>query len=223
MTDLPAPSAQRLRRPSWRDSRLLIGLALVLLSTGLGAAAMARADHRVPVYAAKGPIVPGQDVGPEDVVRVDVQLAESTVGYVSAAAAFPSDAWALRDVRAGELIPVTAIGARTDVDVQPVALVVDATSASVLTVGSVVDVWVNRPEKGKATGLPTYVGPERSLQSVSVIRVAGDDGVLGGAADTRAVHVMVPRDSVEQVVADVDLGARITLVPVPGSVRRAES
>ena len=61
------------------------------------------------------------------------------------------------------------------------------------------------------------------LESVSVVRVAGEDAVLGTSAETRAVHVMVPRDSVRDVVADVDLGARITLVPVPGGVSAAAS
>ena len=44
-----------------------------------------------------------------------------------------------------------------------------------------------------------------------------------GPTDTRAVHVMVPRDEVQGLVADVDAGARITLVPVPGGVTAAGS
>ena len=54
MTDLPTPTATRLRRPSWRDSRLLVGVLLVLVSTVLGSVVVARADDRVPVYAVKG-------------------------------------------------------------------------------------------------------------------------------------------------------------------------
>ena len=53
--------------------------------------------------------------------------------------------------------------------------------------------------------------------------VFAEDGVLGGSAQTRAVHVMVPREEVQAVVADVDLGARITLVPVPGGAAVAAS
>ncbi len=52
MTDLPTPVASRLRAPSWRDSRLLVGVLLVVLSVVLGAVVVARADDRVPVYAA---------------------------------------------------------------------------------------------------------------------------------------------------------------------------
>ena len=118
---------------------------------------------------------------------------------------------------------MAGVGAAEAVEVQQVALLVDATSASALGVGSVVDVYVNRPKKGTTVGLPTYAGPERVLEGVSVVRVAGEDGVLGGSAETRAVHVMVPREEVPAVVADVDLGARITLVPVPGGAAVAAS
>lgn len=124
---------------------------------------------------------------------------------------------------AGELIPVAGVGSGAVVDVQQVALLVDATSAAAISAGSVVDVYVNRPKEGATVGLPTYAGPERVLEAVSVVRVAGEDTVLGASADTRAVHVMVPRDTVRDIVADVDLGAHITLVPVPGGVPAASS
>ena len=216
MTDLPTPTATRLRPPSWRDSRLLVGVLLVLLSTVLGSVVVARADDRVPVYAAKGQVAPGQRLTPADVVRVDVLLGDGAVGYLSAEGPLPDDTWAMRDLHPGELIPQTAVGRSVAVTVQLVALLVDATSASALSAGSVVDVYVNRPKDGATIGLPTYAGPERVLESVSVVRVAGEDDVLGGATASRAVQVMVPRESVRDLVADVDLGARITLVPVPG-------
>ena len=223
MTDLPTPTASRLRPPSWRDSRLLVGVLLVLVSTVLGAVVVARADDRIPVYAAKAQVAPGQRLTESDVVRVDVLLGEGAAAYLPADRALPPDTWSLRQLRPGELIPVAGVGAAEAVEVQQVALLVDATSASALGVGSVVDVYVNRPEKGTTVGLPTYAGPERVLEGVSVVRVAGEDGVLGGSAQTRAVHVMVPREEVQAVVADVDMGARITLVPVPGGAAVAAS
>jgi hypothetical protein len=223
MSDLPSPTATRLRPPSWRDSRLLVGVLLVLLSTVLGSVVVARADDRVPVYAAKGQVAPGQRLTAADVVRVDVLLGEGAVGYLSADRPLAADTWSLRNLRPGELIPLAAVGGSAAVEVQQVALLVDATSASALSAGSVVDVYVNRPVEGSTVGLPTYAGPERALEAVSVVRVAGEDDVLGGSAASRAVHVMVPRESVRDVVADVDVGARITLVPVPGGVTAAAS
>jgi hypothetical protein len=221
MSDLPTPTASRLRSPSWRDSRLLVGVLLVLVSTVLGSVVVARADDRVPVYAARGDVVPGQRLTDTDVVRVDVLLGDGAAGYLRADRPLAADTWSLRALRPGELIPVSGVGSGDAVDVQQVAFLVDATSASALSAGSVVDVYVNRPKEGSTVGLPTYAGPERVLESVSVVRVAGEDGVLGTSAETRAVHVMVPREAVRDVVADVDLGARITLVPVPGGLSAA--
>lgn len=223
MSDLPTPTASRLRTPSWRDSRLVVGVLLVLVSTVLGSVVVARADDKVPVYAARGDLVPGQRITEADVVRVDVLLGDGAARYLPADRPLGADTWSLRALHPGELIPVSGVGPAADVEVQQVALLVDATSAAAISAGSVVDVYVNRPEKGATVGVQTFAGPERALEAVSVVRVASEDAVLGGSAETRAVHVMVPRDAVRDVVADVDLGARITLVPVPGGVSVAAS
>ncbi|PRY61260.1 hypothetical protein BCF74_1068 [Knoellia remsis] len=222
MSDLPTPTAQRLKKPSWRDSRLLVGILLVLASTAIGAYVVSRADDRVPMYAAKSGLVAGQALEADDLVRVDVQLGESAKDYLSAESALAPDRVVLREVRAGELVPVSAIGGREQASLQPVSLQVDATSASTLREGSVVDVYVNRPAaqgKGSGIGSDDLAGPQLALESVTVSALSDEDNVLGGGAgDTRPVQVMVPREKVQQLVGDVDLGARITLVAVPGSV-----
>jgi flagella basal body P-ring formation protein FlgA len=110
MSDLPTPTASRVRAPSWRDSRLLVGLLLVLLSTVLGSVVVARADDRVPVYAAKSDLAPGQKVTESDVVRVDVLLGDGAAGYLPADRPLADDTWSLRALRPGELIPVSGVG-----------------------------------------------------------------------------------------------------------------
>lgn len=217
MSELPTPPATRLRAPSWRDSRLLVGVLLVLVSTVLGALVLARADHRVPVYAATGFVGPGERLEPGDVTVVQVQLGDGTARYLPADAPLPPDTFALRSLGPGELVPASGVGPASAVGVQQLSLLVDATSASALARGSLVDVYVNRPVAGSGVGRATFAGPERVLERVAVVRLAEEDAVLGGADQTRAVQVMVPRESVRDLVADVDLGSRITLVPVPGS------
>ncbi|MGL5930794.1 MAG: hypothetical protein ACRCY8_17830 [Dermatophilaceae bacterium] len=216
MTDLPTPEASRLRAPSWRDSRLIIGVLLVLSSTVLGSVVVARADDRVPVYTVTARVAPGEKLDDDDVSVVDVQLGDLSTRYLAADRPVPAEAWVLRELRPGELVPVDAIGDAGEVDVQPVALRVDATSAAALGVGALVDVYVNRPTKASTPGTPAFAGPVLVLPRVSVVSVATEDAVLGGAGETRAVTVGVPRDSVKGLVADVDAGARMTLVPVPG-------
>ena len=49
MSDLPVPTAARLKRPGWRDARLVVGVVLVLASVVLGSWVVARLDDRVPM------------------------------------------------------------------------------------------------------------------------------------------------------------------------------
>ncbi|GGL28656.1 SAF domain-containing protein [Phycicoccus endophyticus] len=217
MSDLPTPTASRLRAPSWRDSRLLVGVLLVLVSTALGGLVLAHADDTVPVYAAARAWTPGQRLTAEDVAVVRVRLGSGAADYLAADVPLPEARYALRELRAGELVPSSGVGSAQDVGVQQLALQVEATSAGVLARGALVDVYVNRPRQGSAgVGSTRYAGPERVLQRVSVAGVAEADAVLAGAEQTRAVRVMVPSDAVPGLVGDVDAGSRITLVPVPG-------
>ena len=68
--------AQRLRRPSWRDPRLLAGLALVLGSVVLGTSVVAAADDTIAVYAAADALVAGDPLETDalTVVRVGADL-----------------------------------------------------------------------------------------------------------------------------------------------------
>lgn len=223
MVDVPTPKASRLQKPSWKDARLLVGVLLVLAATVLGSLTVAAADDRVPMYAASGPLVPGQPLTVERLTRVDVQLGDASSGYLPAASPVPQGAYVLREVRPGELVPLSAIGDDDDVQVQPLTLTVDANSAAPLVVGSVVDVYVNPvAENGDATGRD-FAGAELALEAVSVAGLPQSGGRLGGGRSDQAVQVMAPKDQIRDLIGQVDLGARVTLVPVPGSRLRTDS
>lgn len=215
MADLPTPTASRLKRPSWKDGRFVVGLLLVLVATIFGSLMVARADDRVPMYAAAGSLLPGEQLTSDRLTRLDVQLADGTAAYLPATQSLGPDTYVLREVRPGELVPKSALGSKDDVHVQPVTLMVDVTSASALVVGSVVDVYVNPPVKGGTA--KEFSGPQRALEGVSVTRIAKTSGALGASTSTQAVQVMAPREKVQGLIAQVDVGARITVVPVPGS------
>ena len=217
MVDVATPRASRLQRPSWRDTRLLAGIALVLAATVLGSLTVSAADDRVPMYAARGQLVPGQRLRADQVTRVDVQLAEQAGRYLSAAQGLPRDAYVLREVRPGELVPLSAIGGRAQVRVQPLTLVVDAGSAAPLVVGSVVDVYVNPvAAQGDPAGRD-FAGAELALQAVPVAGLPRSGSRLSGARGDQPVQVMAPRDRIRDLIGLIDRGAKVTLVPVPGS------
>ena len=215
------PVATRMQRPSWRDSRVLVGLLLVLSATALGAKVIASADDRVPMFVASAGLKPGDRISPETVRRVDVLLGDGLAGYLSAASALPPDLLALREVRAGELVPTSAVGSQQDVAVQPVSVRVDATSAGALVAGSVVDVWVSR--RDGATTQEKYLEAAVLLRAVTVSRVPPPQGGFGATAATASVQLLVATGDVQKLITAQDDQARITLVPVPGSLRATGS
>lgn len=222
MADVPTPVAARLQKPSWKDARLLVGVLLVLAATVLGSLVVASADDRTPMYAASGPLLPGERLTAERLKRVDVQLGDEARGYLPASSGVPADSYVLREVQAGELVPQSAMGSKSEVGVQPLTLMVDANSAAPLVVGSIVDVYVNPAGKAAAGG-QEFTGPELTLESVSVSALPSSGSRLGGSSAQQAVQVMAPRERVRDLIGQVDLGARVTLVPVAGSPLKADS
>jgi hypothetical protein len=214
VAQLPEPTAKRLQRPSWRDARLLIGLVLVLLGTALGARIIASSDDTVPMYVASTAIRPGDHLTSDNVRRVDVQLGDETSRYLSARSAVPDDSYALRDIPDGELVPVSAVGTRSTVTVQPVTVEVDANSARGLPANAVVDVWVS--SRDAQSTQERYLEAALALERVSVSPVNQDASRFGAAASSMAVQLRVPRDKVAEIIAAVDRQSRFTLVPVPG-------
>jgi len=220
MADLPKPTASRLQKPSWRDSRLVVGVVLVLLSMTVGAKAIAAADDTVPMYAAAVTLVPGQPVTQGDVKRIDVQLGVDRHSYVAADHDIDRNTFALREVRPGELLPRSALGTKDAIDLKPVSVPVDTGGAGQLAGGSVVDVWVNA--KNPSTGAEKYGKPVKTLESAPVARAPeASGGGLSAASGLTAVQIMVPEGSVQALIAAIDQGAKITLVPVPGSPKAA--
>jgi len=220
MAELPKPIADRLRTPSWRDTRLVVGVVIVLLSMTVGAKALDAADDTVAMYAAVASLVPGQPVTQSDVKRVDVQLGAERNRYLAADHDIAPGTFALRDVRLGELVPRSALGAKAAIDLKPVSVPVDNGGAAQLAAGSVVDVWVNAKDPSSAAS--KYGKPVKTLEAATVARTpetAG--GGLGTASGTTPVQIMVPEAGVQALIAAIDQGAKITLVPVPGSPTRA--
>jgi hypothetical protein len=119
-------------------------------------------------------------------------------------------------------VPVQAIGAESEVAVQPLTLMVDPLAAVSLQVGSEVDVYADLPS-GTGGGGASFSGPELVLQRAAISSLPQPSTSLGGASSgDRAVQVMVPTARVKDLIAAVDRGARITLVPVPGTTVRVD-
>lgn len=213
--ELPKPAAHRLQRPSWRDSRLVVGVLLVLVATIGGAAAMRHYDNSVEVLQASHPLVPGQQITPSDVHAVKVRIDKAGGTYLRADDPMPKGE-VLREVRSGELVPRSAVGRSGKVQVKAVALPVEASQSSNLVKGSVVDVWVSTKTQSKV-GQDSYAAPTRIIGRATVARVPSGSSGFSVSSDSGAVHVLVPDDKVAAVLEAVNQGAKVDLVPAAGS------
>ncbi|WP_353353018.1 SAF domain-containing protein [Intrasporangium sp. DVR] len=196
----------------------MVGVVLVLVSAALGARLVASADDRAPYFVAADDLVAGDEVTAASFRRVEVALSDGMGQYVRADAPAPEGQLLTRDLRAGELVPTSALGSPGELDLQRVTVRADAVSAAGLDRGQRVDVYVTpdsavRVGDGEKEDVP---GTARLLRAVAVVNVLANEGGLGAAAQT-SVQLYVPADQVMAVVEAVDHDAKITLVPVSGA------
>lgn len=223
MSSLPAPAARRLTRPSWKDARLLIGILLVLLSVIIGALAFRAADDRVGVWAASTALTPGESITADDLTRVDVQLGDGAARYLSSEQALPEGAVIDRELRAGELLPRSAIVSPLDLEVQRVPVRVDPVSLSNLTKGSRVTVLApvvqtssdGRPSRER----PTY---EVFARRVTVYALPKSSGGVMGTGNGSAAILVVPKDLVADLLSLDDKDHPIKLVIEAGSPEKKD-
>jgi hypothetical protein len=206
-----APTAHRLRQPSWHDIRLLIGVALVLLSVVAGALVVSAADRTRPTYAAAHALVPGQALGGGDLTVLGARVTGGPSAYLPADGQLRPGLVVLRPVMAGELVPRSAVGDRSQVTVRPVTVPIDPEIADGLQTGMLVDVWVAEHRQDGARG---YAEPVRIATDVAVGDRATRRGALGSSSTT-GVQLLVEGDVVPRLIHAVDDEDRVTLVPVP--------
>ncbi|MFC8191324.1 hypothetical protein ACFUMH_06625 [Cellulomonas sp. NPDC057328] len=215
--DLPAPTAVRLRRPGWRDPRLLVGLVLIAGSVALGSWAVGAAQRTVPVWVARDVLAPGDALGPDDLVLADVRLGAAADRYLRADADLPPDRVVLRTVDAGELVPLAAVGSADALAVRPVAVPLAGPASRGLVAGASVDVWWTPSGADAATdAAPADAAPRQLSSALTVAEVSAPDGAFG-TGGSRTVHVLVPTDDLPAVLAALAGDGVVDVVPVPGS------
>ncbi|MDN4482635.1 SAF domain-containing protein [Demequina lignilytica] len=172
------PVPVRLRRPGWRDPRLIVGVLLIAIAVAGTALLLRSADRTEPVYAARHALAPGAVLEPADLVVVDVRVGD---GYAEPDALEPWGMTVTRPVGAGELVPVAALAEPADFDGRPVAVSVSQPLAEGVVPGALVDVWLT-PADGTAS--------RRIGEALPVSAVDEDTG--GFAAGEETVYVVVP-------------------------------
>lgn len=212
--DTAAESVRRVRRPSWRDPRLGLGLLLVTSSVLLGAWAVGSADDTVPYYAARTVLTPGRTLTEADLTVVRARIPDGSGEYLSGAAPVPTGTVVTRTVGSGELVPSGALGRAGDVDVRPVTVGVQGPLSRSVVDGALVDLWL-APEPVRAGGTSEAREPVLVASGLRVAGVRADESLFAGVAST-AVEVLVPQAGLSVVLAALAQEGDVVLVPIPG-------
>jgi len=211
--DLPAPVAARLRRPGWRDPRLLAGIAMVAASVLLGSWAVRTAQATVPVYVTRAALVPGDRVSADELAVVDVRLGTVNLDHYLRADRPLSDGVVVRAVGRGELVPAAAIGSADDLDLRPVSITLTRAPSQDVAPGALVDVWFTppAPDGDDAPGEPRQLAGGLTVAEVST--PSGAFRASGGSS----VQVLVPTDVLPTVLTALAADGTVDVVPVPGT------
>ena len=210
-TAAQAAPAPRLKKPSWKDPRLLLGVLLVLGSVAGVGALVASQDQTTQVLAAAREIPVGTVLEPDDFDVVQVALGGLEGTYLPASDPFPEDAVAGSLIRRGELLARADITAATDLDRKPLGLDVQTPLPSGIRAGDRVDVWASLPD-----GQNGYGEPRRLLTAAEISELSVTESVIAGAAATRLL-VLVEDQDLPALLGALSNQAKIAVVPNPSA------
>jgi hypothetical protein len=212
--DLPAPVAARLRRPGWRDPRLLAGVAMVAASVLLGSWAVRTAQATVPVYVTRAALVPGDRVTAADLAVVDVRLGTVNLDhYLRADQSIATDGVAIRAVGRGELVPASAVSSSADLDLRPVSVTLPRAPSSDVVPGALVDLWFTPPAPKDGTA---PAEPDELAGGLTVAEVSTPSGAFGASGGS-AVQVLVPSSLLPVILTALAAEGTVDVVPVLGT------
>jgi len=209
VTDDQQPrSAQRLRRPTWRDPRLILGVLIVVLSVAGVLGLLTAQDRTVPVYAADRQLSTGDHLQPEDLRTVHVYIPEAAERYVSAEDDLPEGLQLTRMVGQGEMLPADAVTDVTSTGLQAVTVQAEHDLARAVQPGRLVDVWA-------ASGPTASDEAPDATQLVAAAEVTDvrESSSTFAAAESVTVELLVASEELSELLTAQGEGAVISVLP----------
>jgi hypothetical protein len=218
VTDVPgSPSASRLATPTWLDSRLVLGVLLVLVSVLVGAKVLAGADSSQQVWSTTHDLAPGTVIASGDVELSKVRLFGASGRYL--AGPVPVGYVVVRNVGSHELLPHDALAAPgKQLQRREVTVAVGYGHLPTdLRRGDVVDLYVTPDDKAvrRGTKAVDLTVPRLVLSDVLVARVTRASGLTSSGQTVPVVLEIDPSQVLDVVQALAD--GPLDLVRVPGT------
>ena len=185
-----------------KNSRLAMGLALLIIALSAASLISKEANRTVLVWASVGDLAPGQVITPTDITPASVLFAQTAKIYLSSNAEIIGIT-VISKISAGDLIPVAAISTEVDPsDKRLVPLTVEITDLPIALVrGDVIDIYAIAKKDSNSIITPELLAAGVSVEqvlersnsgSVSVLVILNNDQVLSALnliTDSRLVIV----------------------------------
>ena len=200
----------RLKRPSWKDPRLLVGVLLVLASVVGVISLVGSADRTTEVYAARDSIAVGERLTPDNLIRAKVRLGETEENYVAVESGLPEGLVAVQRIGKNQLVPKESLGKVDALDRKPVAVTIEETLPAQAVAGTRVDVWVALPDARNG-----FSEPKMLLSGAEIAQVSTGSTALGSSRST-VLMVLVADSQMPALLGAQANQAKISVVWNPG-------
>lgn len=186
-----SPKARRVQRPRWRDSRLLVGVLLILSSVVLGARFVSGATRTSQWLSVTHSLPAGHVLTALDLQRVNAHLPGSASRhYFTAAPPQLVGRTLARSLAAGELLPADGLASGDGRASRVVPLVVKAGRMPALAAGDRLDVYVLSRLSG---------GTARELRVLTDVEFVSEDPLSTG--ETSVQLRVEPGDAIAAIAA----------------------
>ncbi|HJV97821.1 MAG TPA: hypothetical protein VJ617_01805 [Arthrobacter sp.] len=203
-------AAARLKRPSWKDPRLLVGILLVLASVAGVISLVGSADRTTEVYAARDAIAVGETLTEDNVVRAKVRLGDTEQHYITVEAGLPEGVVAVQRIGKDQLVPRESLGSVDALDRKPVAVAVEEALPSQVVDGTRVDVWVAMPDAKNG-----FSEPKLLLPGAEIAQITSGSTTLGSSRST-VLMILVSDSQMPALLGAQANQAKISVVWSPG-------
>lgn len=205
-----AGTGARLKRPSWKDPRLLVGVLLVLASVIGVISLVGSADKTTEVYAARDSIAVGEKLSEDNVVRAKVRLGDTEEHYVTVESGLPEGLVAVQRIGKNQLVPRESLGRVDALGRKPVTVTIEESLPEQAVAGTRVDVWVALPDARNG-----FSEPKLLLPGAEIAHVTPGSTALGSSRNT-VLMVLVADNHMPALLGAQANQAKISVVWNPG-------
>ncbi|WP_427130191.1 hypothetical protein [Pseudarthrobacter sp. S9] len=210
MSQSAVADGARLKKPSWKDPRLLVGILLVLASIVGVISLVGAADQTTEAFAAREPIAVGEKLTTDKLHRVKVRLGEVEEHYLTPGTGLADGLVAVQRIGKDQLLPRESVGQLDGRDRKPVAVTIEESLPAQAVAGSRVDVWVALPDTRNGFSEPTLL-----LPGAEIAQITPGSTALGSSRST-VVMVLVPDQQMPKLLGAQANKATISVVWNPG-------